>query len=66
MNGDPANIVLIRHDDGSYAYYYHLMRKSVLVKLGEYVLQGKEIGYVGSSGSSTDAHLHFEPGYFVN
>ncbi|MFZ1461426.1 MAG: peptidoglycan DD-metalloendopeptidase family protein [Ignavibacteria bacterium] len=66
MGGDPANIVLIRHDDGSYAYYYHLMRKSVLVKLGEYVLQGKEIGYVGSSGSSTDAHLHFEPGYFTN
>ena len=63
---DPANIVLIRHDDGSYAYYYHLMKRSVTVKLGEYVPQGKVIGYVGSSGNSTDAHLHFEPGYFVN
>lgn len=24
------------------------------------------IGYVGSSGYSSDAHLHFEPGYFLN
>lgn len=61
-----ANIVLIRHDDGTYAYYYHLMKNSVTVKLGEYVQQGKIIGYVGSSGCSTDAHLHFEPGSFVN
>lgn len=36
-NVDPANIILIRHDDGTYAYYYHLMKKSVTVKLGEYV-----------------------------
>jgi murein DD-endopeptidase MepM/ murein hydrolase activator NlpD len=66
MDGSPANYVLIRHADGSYAYYYHLMKKSVTVKVGEYVQQGSIIGYVGSSGSSTDAHLHFEPGYFYN
>ncbi|MBS1518282.1 MAG: peptidoglycan DD-metalloendopeptidase family protein [Bacteroidetes bacterium] len=66
LDGAPANIVLIRHDDGTYAYYYHLMKNSVTVKLGEYVTQGKTIGYVGSSGNSTDAHLHFEPGYFTN
>ncbi|MBK8983825.1 MAG: peptidoglycan DD-metalloendopeptidase family protein [Ignavibacteria bacterium] len=63
---DPANKILIRHDDGSYAYYYHLMKRSVTVKLGEYVTQGRIIGYVGSSGVSSDAHLHFEPGHFVN
>ncbi|MEO8446335.1 MAG: peptidoglycan DD-metalloendopeptidase family protein [bacterium] len=61
-----ANIVLIRHDDGSYGYYFHLMRKSVIVKVGEYVQQGKILGYVGSSGCSTDAHLHIECGSFVN
>lgn len=65
-NVDPANKILIKHDDGSYAYYYHLMKRSVTVKLGEYVPKGKIIGYVGSSGVSTDAHLHFESGYFVN
>jgi len=62
--GSPANLVQIRHSDGTYAFYYHLMKKSVTVKLGEYVLQGQTIGYVGSSGNSTDAHLHFEPGYY--
>lgn len=61
-----SNYILIRHDDGSYAYYYHLMKNSVTVKLGEYVQQGKLIGWVGSSGCSTDAHLHFECGRFVN
>ncbi len=65
-DGSPANIVGIRHDDGSYAFYYHLMRNSVLPKVGEYVLRGRTIGFVGSSGNSTDAHLHFEPGYFVD
>ncbi|MEZ4691432.1 MAG: M23 family metallopeptidase [Ignavibacteria bacterium] len=63
--GLPANLVQIRHSDGTYAFYYHLMKKSVTVKLGEFVLQGQTIGYVGSSGNSTDAHLHFEPGYYT-
>jgi hypothetical protein len=62
--GSPANLVQIRHSDGTYAFYYHFMKNSVTVKLGEYVLQGQTIGYVGSSGNSTDAHLHFEPGYY--
>ncbi|MEZ4691437.1 MAG: M23 family metallopeptidase [Ignavibacteria bacterium] len=63
--GLPANLVQIRHSDGTYAFYYHLMKKSVTVKLGEYVAVGQTIGYVGSSGNSTDAHLHFEPGYYT-
>lgn len=62
---DP-NYVLIRHEDGSYAYYYHLMKNSIIVKVGEYVPAGRTIGYVGSSGCSSDAHLHFEPGRFIN
>nr|HMQ70738.1 M23 family metallopeptidase [Ignavibacteria bacterium] len=62
--GSPANLVQIRHSDGTYAFYYHFMKNSISVKLGEYVLQGQTIGYVGSSGNSTDAHLHFEPGYY--
>jgi len=50
-DNSPANYVLIRHEDGNYAYYFHLMRKSVTVKVGEYVPQGRNIGYVGSSGN---------------
>ncbi|MEO8664903.1 MAG: M23 family metallopeptidase [Ignavibacteria bacterium] len=65
-DGLHSNYVVLRHDDGTYAKYLHLMKKSVTVKLGEYVLQGQTLGYVGSSGYSTDAHLHFEPGYYFN
>lgn len=65
-NGLPSNTVCIRHADGTYAYYFHMMKRSAVVKLGEYVQQGQLLGYVGSSGNSTDAHLHFEPGSFVN
>jgi len=61
-----ANIVCIRHADGSYAYYYHLMKNSITVRVGEFVPAGRIIGYVGSSGCSTDPHLHFEPGRFIN
>jgi murein DD-endopeptidase MepM/ murein hydrolase activator NlpD len=61
-----ANLVLIRHGDGSYAYYFHFMKRSITVKVGEYVQQGALLGYIGSSGCSTDAHLHFEPGRFVS
>lgn len=61
-----ANIVCIRHEDGSYAYYYHLMKNSITVRVGEYIPAGRIIGYVGSSGCSSDAHLHFEPGRFIN
>ncbi|MEZ4823388.1 MAG: M23 family metallopeptidase [Ignavibacteria bacterium] len=43
--------------DGTYAFYYHLMKKSVTVKPGEYVAVGQTID--GSSGNSTDAYLHF-------
>jgi murein DD-endopeptidase MepM/ murein hydrolase activator NlpD len=60
------NYILIRHNDGSYAYYYHVMKKSITVKKGEYVNQGDVIGYVGSAGCSTEAHLHFESGRFIN
>ncbi len=65
-DGQPANIICIRHDDGTYAYYYHLMKRSVIPKLGEYVPKGRIIAFVGSSGNSSDAHLHLETGYFVN
>lgn len=58
--GSP-NYVKIMHADGSYAVYYHMKSGSVTSKfIGETVEEGEYLGLVGSSGSSTNPHLHFE------
>jgi murein DD-endopeptidase MepM/ murein hydrolase activator NlpD len=67
---DPANYVIMDNGDGSYTAYYHLRRNAVTVNVGESVQQGQVIGLTGSSGNSTDAHLHiefyeFNPSYTV-
>ena len=56
---DKANQVVIRHDDGSQAYYGHLQYKGVLVNTGDTVKQGDVIAKSGSTGYSATPHLHF-------
>jgi len=61
MNSNPWNAVYILHADGSVAWYGHLKKNSVTSKaVGEAVAAGEYLGIVGSSGSSTGPHLHFE------
>lgn len=50
--------IVIRHEDGSKAYYEH-MSKYGKFKVGESVKTGEVIGYVGCTGYCTGAHLHF-------
>lgn len=56
-----GNYITINHgtkDGNTYvAYYAHL--GSITVSLGQSVKKGQIIGYVGSTGRSTGAHLHF-------
>lgn len=55
------NAVYVLHDDGSVAWYGHLKRGSATPRaIGERVERGERLGLVGSSGSSTSPHLHFE------
>ncbi|MCI9367418.1 MAG: M23 family metallopeptidase [Oscillospiraceae bacterium] len=54
-----GNHVLIRHEDGERSLYAHLQKGSVSVAAGESVQAGRQIGRVGSSGSSWVPHLHF-------
>ncbi len=55
----PANIVSIRHEDGTIAQYRHLRCGGAVVKRGDEVRVGQLIGYSGNSGHSTGPHLHF-------
>ncbi len=53
-----GNYVSMSHGNGYGSLYAHL--DHAVVSAGDYVKQGQVIGYVGSTGWSTSAHLHFE------
>jgi murein DD-endopeptidase MepM/ murein hydrolase activator NlpD len=60
-SGLTANYMIIQHADGSVALYWHMKKNSLTTKIiGQTVAQGEYIGIVGSSGSSSGPHLHFE------
>jgi murein DD-endopeptidase MepM/ murein hydrolase activator NlpD len=55
------NAVYVQHADGSTAWYGHMKSGSLTSKsIGQSVTTGEFLGVVGSSGSSTGPHLHFE------
>jgi len=53
-----GNVIFINHGYGFETRYAHLSRYNV--KKGEYVKRGQIIGFVGSTGTSTNNHLHYE------
>lgn len=53
-----GNVLLIDHGFGLQTLYAHNSR--LLVKEGDTVKRGALISHVGSTGSSTGAHLHYE------
>src|SRR5215207_5859036 len=57
-NGAYGNMVMLDHGFGIVTKYGHLSRLNV--RAGEQVARGQVIGYVGSTGRSTGAHLHYE------
>lgn len=62
-----GNYVMISHGDRLYTVYMHCSR--LAVKVGDSVSKGQVIAYVGSTGISTGAHLHFgvsKNGNYVN
>ncbi len=54
------NYVDIVHADGTHSLYLHLRKWSSMVAAGDSVYAGQPIGLVGSSGDSSNPHLHFE------
>jgi murein DD-endopeptidase MepM/ murein hydrolase activator NlpD len=55
-----GNFVLINHGQSEFALYAHLKPGSVRVKTGDQLKAGDVIGKLGSSGNSTEPHLHFQ------
>ncbi len=55
-----ANHVILEHASGTRTLYWHLMSGSVAVAVGDTVGCGAVLGKVGSSGNSSQPHLHFE------
>jgi hypothetical protein len=58
QDGGYGRFVEVRHAEGLTTVYAHL--GSVAVAPGTALKRGAEIGKIGSSGSSTGPHLHFE------
>ena len=56
--GDYGNLVVVKHDFGLATRYGHL--STYAVTPGSSVKRGDVLGYVGSTGRSTGAHLHYE------
>ena len=58
-----GNLVILEHhwsglEQPVYAVYAHL--QTFLVKTGDVVSSGQKIGLVGSTGTASGSHLHFE------
>ena len=55
------NAVYLAHADGSVTWYGHLKTNTTTPRdSGDFVEVGEYIGMIGSSGCSTNPHLHFE------
>ena len=54
-----GNHVLVKHAEGEFALYAHLVRGSITVVPGDCVERGQILGLCGHTGNSTEPHLHF-------
>lgn len=52
--------VQLDHSGGNYTRYLHMKKGSRTVKVGDKVLKGQVLGFMGATGNVTGAHLHFD------
>jgi murein DD-endopeptidase MepM/ murein hydrolase activator NlpD len=55
-----GNHIIIRHNDGSIAQYWHLDKEGAFVNVGDTVTKGQLIGLSGNTGYTAFPHLHFQ------
>lgn len=63
-NKSYGHLVIIHHDNGLETYYAHMSRR--MVRAGQHVTSGQQIGLCGNTGRSFGSHLHFEIRYMGN
>lgn len=59
-NGGYGNYIIIEHANGLRTAYGHIEDGGIAVSYGQNVAAGTKIARVGTTGSSTGCHLHFE------
>lgn len=59
-NGVFGNYVVLRHADGTFSIFGHLMHNSPTVRVGDHVKGGQWIARVGASGDAPFPHLHYQ------
>lgn len=54
-----GNYAIVKIGENKFAFYAHMQKGSIKVKIGDKLTRGQEIGLVGNAGNSTGPHLHF-------
>lgn len=55
-----GNAVILQHGGNITTLYAHMSKFNNSARVGQRVIQGQTIGYVGKSGLATAPHLHYE------
>lgn len=58
--GGYGNAIIVQHGGNITTLYAHMSKFARAARVGSRVEQGQAIGYVGSTGLATAAHLHYE------
>jgi murein DD-endopeptidase MepM/ murein hydrolase activator NlpD len=56
---DNGNYLYVRHQDGTYATYWHMDHNDVTPVKDQILQRSDEVGGVGDTGNSTTEHLHY-------
>ncbi|MBC7983875.1 MAG: peptidoglycan DD-metalloendopeptidase family protein [Candidatus Obscuribacterales bacterium] len=60
VKGGYGKVVILEHGGAITSLYGHMIRYAKDLRAGTRVKQGQIIGFVGSTGSATGPHLHYE------